>query len=131
MTEEPASGGSTDAFRIDEWPTREFDPNGRATVHGGVRFELRPTAERVEVAEAVDAALADDRFTAGSWFDLPQPVYLVHDTAVGTVFRVVVGANHVGLDVLPTTDPRGLSAFHRRLTAVSGAAWTIDRRELD
>jgi hypothetical protein len=111
------------SFRIAARPEREFREGGVERTRGSV-FTLTP--DDGAVGERVENVLADERYTVGDWFDLPAPVYLVHDAERSGVFRVVRHDDRVDLHVMATTDADGLRAFYDRLTAVSDVPWSVD-----
>ena len=127
MTNELPRERVTDAARFDipARPTRAYTRLGDVETDGQTRFILRPLAEETAVSDWVDEVLAADRYTYGDWFELPYPVYLVHDSVVATVFRTAIRAPRVELHVLPETKPAGLEAFYRQLVEVSEIGWTV------
>ncbi|WP_331233079.1 hypothetical protein [Natronorarus salvus] len=110
------------AFDAPTRPERVLDDGG-VEYAGRVVYTLSPEDGPVErwVEDVLDA----ERYTAGDWFDLPLPVYLVCDHEVGSLFRVVVAADSVQLQLLPDTDERALSAFFDRLRSESDVEWTV------
>lgn len=116
MSDEPS-------FRIPARPEREFREGGVERTRGSV-FTLTP--DDGAVGERVERVLADDRYTVGDWFDLPAPVYLVHDAKRSGVFRVVRHDDRVDLHAMATTNADGLRAFYDRLTAVSDVPWSVE-----
>ena len=134
------------SFDIPAHPERNYTATGGVEYEGTTVFVLEldgepessgpsddpaaPTsgAEAGPVGELVATVLADDRYVRGDWFDLPKPVYLVHDREVSTSFRLVVLSGRIELHVLPSTDAEGLRAFHERLRTESGADWSVDCR---
>ncbi|MEM4781819.1 MAG: hypothetical protein QXG03_09705 [Halalkalicoccus sp.] len=112
------------SFEIPVHPECEYG-NGGLTRTGGTVFSLVPAAG--EVRDPLDRVLARDRYTAGDWFDLPSPVYLVHDRELGTVFRVVGYDDRVELHVTSTTEPRGLREFYDALRAEHESEWRVER----
>ncbi len=116
-------------FDVPDRPERRLD-DGSVEYAGKVVYRLEPGSEG-PVERWVTEVLAADRYTAGDWFDLPLPVYLVCDHEVGSLFRVVVSSGHVELQLLPETDERALSAFFDRLRAESDEIeWSV-RCEVD
>lgn len=113
------------SFEIPVRPRREYSDGGVET-RGETVFTLVPVADEPDVEAWVDRVLGADRYTRGDWFDLPDPVFLVHDRAIGTVFRVVVRDDRVALHVLPTTERAGLERFYERLRRISGTEWQVD-----
>lgn len=112
------------SFEIPVRPECEYREGGVERT-GGTVFRLVPADG--SVGDRVERVLAGGRYTAGDWFDLPAPVYLVHDGNLGTVFRVVVFGDRVELRVTSTTDSRGLSAFYEALVAESDVEWGVSR----
>ena len=127
MTSELPRERVADAARFDipARPTRAYTRLGDVETDGQTRFLLRPMAEETAVRDWVDGVLAADRYTYGDWFELPYPVYLVHDSVVATVFRTAIRAPRVELHVLPETKPAGLEAFYRGLVEASEIEWTV------
>lgn len=105
-------------------PTREYREGGVERT-GGTVFRLVPDNGTVD--GEVERVLADDRYTAGDWFDLPAPVYLVRDRTLNTVFRVVRLDERVELHVMATTEVAGLRAFYDRLVGESDSPWAVER----
>ncbi|MCL7417573.1 MAG: hypothetical protein M8354_07005 [Halalkalicoccus sp.] len=111
------------SFEIPVHPECEYS-GGAITRTGGTIFSLIPADGTVE--ERLERVLARDRYTAGDWFDLPSPVYLVHDRKMGTVFRVVGYDDRVELHVTTTTESSGLRAFYDALGEESETDWRVD-----
>jgi hypothetical protein len=134
------------SFDIPAHPERNYTATGGVEYEGTTVFDLEPDGEPASVGpddepgastseaeggpigELVAAVLADDRYVRGDWFDLPRPVYLVHDRDVSTSFRLVVLSGRIELHVLPSTDAEGLRAFHEGLRTESSADWSVDCR---
>lgn len=118
------------SFEIPARPTRNYS---RTTVEyeGSVVFALSPDGGDVS-DDRLDGLLVgvldDGPYRYGDWFDLPMPLYTVHDDATGDTFRAAVRDGAVELHVLPATDPPGLSALYDRLVAASDREWTVDCR---
>lgn len=112
------------SFEIPVHPRCEYGGGG-LTRTGGTVFSVVPADG--EVGESLARVLARDRYTAGDWFDLPSPVYLVHDRELGTVFRVVGYADRVELHVTSTTESRGLREFYDALGEERGCEWRVER----
>jgi hypothetical protein len=111
-------------FDVPDRPERRLD-DGSVEYAGKVVYRLEP-GSKGPVERWVGAVLDADRYTVGDWFDLPLPVYLVCDHQVGSLFRVVVSATDVELQLLPETDERALSAFFDRLRRESdGTEWSV------
>ncbi|MWG33659.1 hypothetical protein [Halomarina oriensis] len=117
------------SFEIPARPTRNYS---RTTVEyeGSVVFALSP--EVTVGDDALDALLRgvldDGPYRYGDWFDLPMPLYTVHDDATGDTFRVSVRDGSVELHVLPATGSPGLAALYDRLVATGEHDWTVDCR---
>lgn len=115
-------------FEIPARPERRYPAAGGVEHAGGTAFYLTPGPSLPvdELDDHLAAVLADDRYVKGDWFDLPMPVYLVHDREVSTAFRVVVRDDRVELHVLPATDPAGLAALFERLRERTAVEWTVE-----
>jgi hypothetical protein len=127
-------GGADDPagrFHVPERPTRRYRRDGGVEYVGGTVFSLAPAADRSddELATLVERVLAAEAYRYGDWFDLPMPLYLVHDDGTHDTFRVSVRDGRVELHVLPETDSAGLRAFHGRLA--EHGDWTVERRVED
>lgn len=116
------------SFEIPVRPQCEYS-GGELTRTGGTVFSITP--EDGSVGERLERVLARERYTAGDWFDLPSPVYLVHDRDLGTVFRVVGYDDRVELHVTTTTESRGLRAFYEALGEESETEWTVEREAIE
>ncbi|WP_327053661.1 hypothetical protein [Halomicrococcus gelatinilyticus] len=115
------------SFAIPHRPERRYPRDGGVRYEGETIFRISPDADLDEAAlvDLVESVLAEDGYTFGDWFDLPAPVYLVHDDERDTTFTVVVRYETVELHVLPETNSAGLLAFYRRLTDRSDATWSV------
>ncbi|USZ69870.1 hypothetical protein NGM10_15815 (plasmid) [Halorussus salilacus] len=115
-------------FDIPRRPQRSFPREGGVEYEGGTVFHLSPDSEADdgELAALVEGVLEDDRYTYGDWFELPKPVYLVHDERHGTAFRVVVRYGRVEFHVLPETASAALRTLYARLREESDCAWRVD-----
>ncbi|WP_254545339.1 hypothetical protein [Halomarina pelagica] len=116
-------------FRIPVRPQRRF--SSTTVEHdGGVVFALVPEGDHDD--DALDAlvtrVLDDGPYRYGDWFDLPLPLYLVHDDGTGDTFRVVVRDGAVELHPLPETESAGLRALYDRLLAATDSRWAVERR---
>ena len=118
------------SFRIPQRPSRRYPRRGGVEYEGETVFELTPDDDHGH--DALDAALREvldgDDYTYGDWFDLPMPLYLVHDDRTGDTFRVAVRDDTVELHVLPETGTDGLRAFYRRTDARSETGWDVTCR---
>jgi hypothetical protein len=117
-------------FAIPERPVRRYPRRGGVEYEGKTVFSLTPTDdyEDPELASLVEAVLEDDPYRYGDWFDLPMPLYLVHDEETGDTFRVAVRDGCVEFHVLPNTDSAGLRALYERLVARTDTAWHVRRQ---
>jgi hypothetical protein len=136
----PASGGAEGGgegegdsrrFHIPERPTRTYPRDGGVEYVGGTVFSLSPATDHAEGAlvEVVEAVLSAGAYRWGDWFDLPMPLYLVHDDTTHDTFRVSVRDGRVRLHVLPETESAGLRAFFERLE--DHGEWAVERRVED
>ena len=125
MADEDAS-----TFAIRQRPTRRYPRRGGVEYEGGMVFEVTPTPPRGDgaLAAVVESVLEDDPYRYGDWFDLPMPLYLVHDDETGDTFRVAVRDGVVEFHVLPATEPPGLRRLYDRLTAATDREWTVKTR---
>jgi hypothetical protein len=122
-----------DAFSDLHHPERTFPRSGGMRYEGATVIELRPAAGPTDEAALVSVAesvLAADRYRVGDWFDLPLPVFLVHDDETGDTYRVAVREDAIELHVRSETGAAGLRAFHERLRAVAAERgdWQVTRR---
>ena len=117
-------------FTIPSRPTTRYPPQGGVEYVGETIFYLRPVpgVGDDDLDALVTDVLADERYVYGDWFELPLPVYLVHDRTARTVFRVVVRKGRVEFHVLPNTESVGLRSLYDELDAASDRAWSIDCR---
>lgn len=122
MTDEAPS------FDISCRPDRVYPRGGGVEYEGGTVFRLSPDDEASddELATLVETVLASGRYTYGDWFELPAPVYLVHDEPHSTAFRVVVRYGSVEFHVLPETAREALRALYARLCEESDYSWTVE-----
>ncbi|MCH7660400.1 MAG: hypothetical protein IH933_07365 [Euryarchaeota archaeon] len=111
------------SFEIPVHPESDYSKGG-ITRTGGTVFSLTPTDG--SVGGRLERVLARERYTAGDWFDLPSPVYLVHDRDLGTVFRVVGYEDRVELHVTSTTESRGLREFYEALGEEGESEWCVE-----
>jgi hypothetical protein len=122
--------GTMGTFDIPSRPDREYPHSGGVTYTGETVFALTPAASLSdrEVTDLLERVLADSDYTYGDWFDLPMPLYLVHDERTGDVFRVAVRDGTVELHVLPETESDGLEGIYDRLVEVGDTDWDVDCR---
>lgn len=117
-------------FEIRSRPTRRYPRAGGVEYEGETVFALEPTPAQSdgELQQLVEAVLDDEAYTYGDWFDLPMPLYLVHDETTGDVFRVAIRDGEVQLHVLPATESDGLRRLYDRLRADDDRRWDVERR---
>ncbi|MFB6164027.1 MAG: hypothetical protein ABEJ31_02615 [Haloarculaceae archaeon] len=118
-------------FAIPSRPERRYPRGGGVEYDGATVFSLLPSPERGDdgLRALLEGVLAGDRYTYGDWFDLPMPLYLVHDEGTGDVFRVAVRDGRVELHVLPATEPPGLRGLYQRLCdADESLTWRVECR---
>ena len=130
--EEATRGGdAARRFHIPERPTRTYPRDGGVEYVGGTVFSLSPAADHGDDAlvAVVEAVLSAGEYRWGDWFDLPMPLYLVHDDTTHDTFRVSVRDGRVRLHVLPGTESAGLRAFFERLG--DHGEWAVERRVED
>jgi hypothetical protein len=115
-------------FTIPQRPTRRYPYQGGVEYEGETVFGLEPRRDRsdADLAALVEDVLSTEPYTYGDWFDLPMPLYLVHDEGTGDVFRVGVRDGRVELHVLPATESAGLRALYERLRAASDGEWRVE-----
>jgi len=118
-------------FEIPAHPERRYPSGGGVEYEGGTVFTLtpEPAADDEALTALVEQVLAEASFTHGDWFDLPMPLYLVHDEETGDVFRVAVRDGTVEFHVLPATGAAGLRHLYERLLAADGdRSFSVDCR---
>lgn len=120
----------TPTFAIPKRPTRRYRRRGGVEYDGETVFSLSPHTRRDDesLRELVERVLEEGPYRYGDWFDLPMPLYLVHDDRTGDTFRVAVRDGTVELHVLPETGTDGLRAFYRRTDARSETGWDVTCR---
>jgi hypothetical protein len=111
------------SFEIPVYPKSDYS-EGKITRTGGTVFSLVPKDK--SVGERLERVLSRERYTAGDWFELPSPVYLVYDRELGTVFRVVGYEDRVELHVTSTTESRGLREFYEALCEKGDSEWRVE-----
>lgn len=135
---------SDPSFDIPQRPERRYSRSKGLEYNGGTVFTLTPDPALengdARLCALVERVLEGEPYRYGDWFDLPMPLFLVHDRETGDVFRVAIRDGNVEFHVLPGTEAAGLRALYRRLceaTAVSvgaetqaddGLAWHVDCR---
>ncbi|MDZ7747251.1 MAG: hypothetical protein U5K28_12445 [Halobacteriales archaeon] len=87
---------------------------------GGTVFVFVPRRSD-GLAKQVLALLDAGPYRYGDWFDLPMPLFLVHDDDSDDTFRLGVRDDRVELHVRSATSSEGVAAFHDRLTNRVGA----------
>lgn len=120
----------TPTFAIPEPPVRRYPRRGGVEYEGQTVFSLTPAdpLDDPELASLVRSVLEGGPYRYGDWFDLPMPLYLVHDDVTGDTFRVAVRDGDVEFHVLPDTEPEGLRRLYDRLVDASEMTWYADRR---
>ncbi|WP_336133936.1 hypothetical protein [Natronomonas amylolytica] len=120
----------TPTFAISDRPVRRYPRRGGVEYEGETVFAVTPADDYddPQLAALVESVLDEGPYRYGDWFDLPMPLYLVHDEETGDTFRVAVRDGSVEFHVLPNTDSAGLRALYERLVARSDATWRVRRR---
>ena len=120
----------TPTFAIPEPPVRRYPRRGGVEYEGQTVFSLTPAdaLDDPELASLVRDVLEGDPYRYGDWFDLPMPLYLVHDDETGDTFRVAVRDGDVEFHVLPDTESEGLRRLYDRLVDASDTTWAVERR---
>ena len=120
----------TPTFVIPKRPTRRYRRRGGVEYEGETVFSLSPTerSDDDSLTALVETVLERSPYRYGDWFDLPMPLYLVHDDRTGDTFRTSIRDGVVELHVLPETDSDGLRAFYRRLCDSSNTDWDVTCR---
>jgi hypothetical protein len=115
-------------FDIPRRPERAYPREGGVEYEGGTVFRLSPDSDvsEGELASLVEGVLDGDRYTYGDWFELPAPVYLVHDERHSTAFRVVIRYGSVEFHVLPDTAASALRVMYSRLCEDGEFGWRVD-----
>lgn len=118
------------SFSIPRHPTRRYPRRGGVEYDGGSVFRLTPDRDTDDgsLTGLVESTLDRPPYRYGDWFDLPMPLYVVHDRDTDDTFRVSVRDGVVQLHVLPETGRGGLRAFYDRLVAASDTDWTVTCR---
>jgi len=117
------------SFDIPAWPRRRYPYSGGVEYEGETVFTLTPSEDHTDetLTRLVEAVIGES-YTYGDWFDLPMPLFLVHDDETDDVFRVAVRDGTVELHVLPATESVGLRRFYGRLVEESGTSWSVECR---
>lgn len=117
------------SFDIPARPRRRYPYSGGVEYEGETVFTLTPADERAdEYLTQLVERVVEESYTYGDWFDLPMPLFLVHDDETGDVFRVAVRDGGVELHVLPATESAGLRRFYDRLVEESDTTWCVECR---
>lgn len=115
------------SFEIPERPRRRYPRRGGVRYDGETVFSVRPTEPYADddLTALLESVLETPSYRYGDWFDLPMPVYLVHDDEVGDTFRVAVRDGAIEFHVLPATESEGLRRLYDRLAAASDCQWSV------
>ncbi|WP_225870726.1 hypothetical protein [Halosegnis rubeus] len=113
---EPSAGSRFDITH----PERSHSRARGMEYEGGTVFVFVPRRSD-GLAEQVQELLDAGPYRYGDWFDLPMPLFLVHDDDTDDTFRLGVREERVELHVRSATSPAGVEAFHDRLTGRVGA----------
>jgi len=128
----PGADTEADAelFDIPARPERRFPTAGGMEYEGETVFTLtpEPAADDETLTRLTEGILDEPPYTYGDWFDLPMPLFLVHDEETSDVFRVAVRDGGIEFHVLPATESPGLRALYDRLRAASDREWQVDCR---
>ncbi len=116
-------------FAIPHSPTRRYPRRGGVEYEGGTVFILTPSTDFSDntLGAVLKDVLSEDPYRYGDWFDLPMPLYLVHDDDTRDTFRVAIRDGHIEFHVLPNTGSPGLRALYDRLVAATETTWTVER----
>jgi hypothetical protein len=125
-------GARDDPFAIPARPDRRYPRGGGVEYVGGTVFSFDPGEgwADADLAAFVESVLDSNEYRYGDWFDLPMPLYLVHDDSTHDTFRLAVRDGRVEVHVLPETEPEGVRALHDRLVDANGGSfeWAVDRQ---
>ncbi|WP_254840800.1 hypothetical protein [Natronomonas marina] len=121
----------TPAFAIRQRPTRRYPRRGGVEYEGETVFVLAPDADPDEAAlvDLLESVLAAEVYRYGDWFDLPMPLFVVHDDDTGDTFRVAVRDGAIEFHVLPATEPPGLRRLYERLCDATDYGWSVGYRD--
>lgn len=121
---------ATPRFEIPQRPRRRYPRRGGVEYEGETVFVLDPDADVADAAlvARLESVLSAGVYRYGDWFDLPMPLYLVHDDETGDTFRVAVRDGAIEFHVLPATDPPGLRRLFERLQEGSEFDWSVTCR---
>ncbi|MFB6116927.1 hypothetical protein [Halosegnis sp.] len=127
MRDEADSTAASVSFDVDN-PERTHSRGGGMCYEGGTVLALAP-ARPEGLAEAVEAVLQAGPYRYGDWFDLPMPLFLVHDDETDDTFRVAVRDGRVELHARSATTASGLRAFYERLADQVEGRVRVEREE--
>jgi hypothetical protein len=118
---------SEERFAIPARPRRQYPREGGLEYEGETIFRLTPADGHSDdtLQALVEDVLDREPYTYGDWFDLPMPLYLVHDADTGDVFRVGIRNETIEFHVLPDTGSAGLRGLYDRLVDASAADWSV------
>jgi hypothetical protein len=124
-----ADADDVPTFAIPQPPVRRYPRRGGVQYDGETVFSVTPEAafEDPALASLVESVFENGPYRYGDWFDLPMPLYLVHDDETGDTFRVAVRDGRVEFHVGPETGPEGLRALYVRLVEAADTNWHADR----
>lgn len=130
LRDEERSAHAAPDFTIPERPERRYPRDAGVEYRGGAVFHLTPGGDWEESALAalVEEVLETGDYRYGDWFDLPLPLYLVHDDGTNDTFRVAVRRGTVELHVRPETKSDGLRALYERLRGATDDDWRVECR---
>ncbi len=119
--------GTTPNFTIPKRPTRRYQRRGGVEYEGETVFSLIPAFEYTDesLRVLVERLLDRSPYRYGDWFDLPMPLYIVHDDETSDTFRLAIRDGTVELHLLPETEADGLKAFYKRLADSSETTWRV------
>lgn len=125
-----ADADDVPSFAIPQSPVRRYPRRGGVEYEGATVFSVSPEDlfDDAALVDLVESVFDDGPYRYGDWFDLPMPLYLVHDDETGDTFRVAVRDGRVEFHVGPETEPDGLRALYVRLLEATETAWHVDRR---
>lgn len=121
---------SPPTFTIPKHPTRRYQRRDGVEYDGETVFSLIPETGRDDesITRLVERVLDGDPYRYGDWFDLPMPLYSVHDDRTGDTFRAAVRDGVIELHVLPDTKAGGLREFYQRIESLSETDWEVTCR---
>jgi hypothetical protein len=124
----PAVTDDAPTFDIPRRPERTYPRESGVEYEGGTIFRLAPDPEvpEAELSTLVEEVLDGERYTYGDWFELPAPVYLVHDERHSTAFRVVIRYGTVEFHVLPETVQEALRGMYSQLCKSAECSWRVE-----